>query len=518
MIQEHVEPIWMRPPTTYRSRKIIFLFIALIGIFQLYRLRPRLSFRIRFPLRAERSCASIPIPDVHEPPPEVLIQWTRLQELFDHHPPNLVMERGDFKGGQLAKPTVALLADYLDMTVEEASDMRDQHAELTASLPSYPQGLFSGHGIVILAGGKYSEIAATTLGMIRLLGSRLPIEVWMIDRVEEKKGWCDELFLQGIACRFVSDYLQDMSAFSHHYQLKIAAIMCSSFAEVLFLDGDSMPVVNPDQIFHVPEYLKTGAVLWPDYWKATESPYTGYITGRSQEKDTQLPGFQTVDSGQMLWNKEKQWKVLCLSAYYNYFGPTYWYTLITQGGSGWGDKDTFSTALRALGAEWTMIPHHLQTQRYDDGTGHGKGSGMAMMQADPADMKEFKPLFLHSNFIKFSVRRLMCDTCIEDPSALKAEQRLKGKEVTFKGSIANRKSPIWEPLTFGKRIFSTKIKDGLNDMGKLDTEKDMWRVMEKVGCEGVFSDDKICRRVSKHLERTFGESPKWEGGAERMCS
>lgn len=165
-----------------------------------------------------------------------------------------------------------------------------------------------------------------------------------------------------------------------------------------------------------------------------------------------------------------------------------------------------------------MIPHHLQTQRYDDGTGHGKGSGMAMMQADPADMKEFKPLFLHSNFIKFSVRRLMCDTCIEDPSALKAEQRLKGKEVTFKGSIANRKSPIWEPLTFGKRIFSTKIKDGLNDMGKLDTEKDMWRVMEKVGCEGVFSDDKICRRVSKHLERTFGESPKWEGGAERMCS
>lgn len=309
MIQEHVEPIWMRPPTTYRSRKIIFLFIALIGIFQLYRLRPRLSFRIRFPLRAERSCASIPIPDVHEPPPEVLIQWTRLQELFDHHPPNLVMERGDFKGGQLAKPTVALLADYLDMTVEEASDMRDQHAELTASLPSYPQGLFSGHGIVILAGGKYSEIAATTLGMIRLLGSRLPIEVWMIDRVEEKKGWCDELFLQGIACRFVSDYLQDMSAFSHHYQLKIAAIMCSSFAEVLFLDGDSMPVVNPDQIFHVPEYLKTGAVLWPDYWKATESPYTGYITGRSQEKDTQLPGFQTVDSGQMLWNKEKQWKV-----------------------------------------------------------------------------------------------------------------------------------------------------------------------------------------------------------------
>lgn len=211
-------------------------------------------------------------------------------------------------------------------------------------------------------------------------------------------------------------------------------------------------------------------------------------------------------------------KALCLSAYYNYFGPKYFYTLFTQGGPGWGDKDTFPTALRALNASWTMIQHHLQTQRYDDGTGHGQGSGMAMMQANPANEKEFESLFLHSNFIKFSVRRLMCDVCIEDPSALSPEKRLKGEEITFKGSITNRKGTIWKQLNLGTRIFATKEKDGLNDMGRLDTERDMWRVMERIGCVGAFSDDKICRRTRRHLDRTFGMVTRWEGGAEKSCS
>ncbi|KAL8733092.1 MAG: hypothetical protein Q9166_002284 [cf. Caloplaca sp. 2 TL-2023] len=520
MINEYVEPTRMWPSAAiFRSRKIIICLVTLLSVLQLYRHHPLVNFRIPFLPPALSSCESRPIPAIQEPSPRAAEQWTQLQELFERHPPNLIMERGDFKGGQLAKATVELLADYLDMTPDEARVMRHEHTSVVEALPEYPVGAFSGRGIIILAGGKYSEIAATTLGMTRLLGSRLPVEIWMIDRIEEKDGWCNEMAAQGgMVCRFLSDYMQDMSIFSHHYQLKIAAIVFSSFAEVLYLDGDSMPVVNPDPVFDAPAYVDTGAVLWPDYWKATESPYTTYITGQNGTKAKTVPDSQTVDSGQMLWNKEKHWKSLCLSAYYNYFGPTYWYTLFTQGGPGWGDKDTFPTALRALKVKWTMIPHHLQTQRYDDGTGHGKGSGMAMMQADPADEKEFKPLFLHSNFIKFSVRRLMCDTCMEDPSALSAEKRRKVEEVTFKGSISNRKSVIWKHLNFGTRIFATRVKDGLNDMGRLDTELDMWRVMERVGCVGVFSDDKICQRTRRYLGRTFGMVTRWEGGAERSCA
>ena len=164
-----------------------------------------------------------------------------------------------------------------------------------------------------------------------------------------------------------------------------------------------------------------------------------------------------------------------------------------------------------------MISHRLETQRYDDGTGHGTGSGMAMMQADPAGEKEFEPLFLHSNFVKLSVRRLMCAECVEDSSALNAQQRYDGKEVTFKGSIADHQNPIWEQLNFGRRIFATKGKDGLIDMGRLDTELDLWRVMERVACVGAFSDDKICHRTRRYLDKTFGRVTRWQGGSERMC-
>ncbi|KAL8949983.1 MAG: hypothetical protein Q9222_003946 [Ikaeria aurantiellina] len=508
----------MRLVITHRCKTVISFIILYLVVLQLYRYRPQTHNIFHYHFTTERPCSTLRVPSIQEPPPEAIKKWNELQSLFESHPPNLVMERGDFDGGQLADVTHDLLDNYLDMTYEEADVMREVHADMVEALPVYPEEAFRGRGIAILAGGKHSEYAATTLGMLRLVGSRLPVEVWMIDRVEAKDGWCHQLASQGMKCRFLSDYMHDMSAFSLHYQLKAPIVLFSSFAEILFLDSDSIPVVNPDHIFKAPSYMETGVVLWPDYWKATESPFTPFITGRSLEKATTAPDIQTVDSGQMLWNKEKHWKALCLSAYYNYLGPSYFYTLLTQGGPGWGDKDTFPTALRAIDANWTMIPHPLQTQRYDDGTGHGKGSGIAMLQADPTNATHFSPLFLHNNFIKLSVGRQMGDECIEDPSALSAEQRRKGEEVRFKGSIVDRQSKIWEQLNFGQRIFATKTDGRLNDMGKLDTEKDIWRVMERVGCIGVYSDEKICRRIRRHLGRTFGDVKRWDGGAERMCS
>ncbi|KAL9012153.1 MAG: hypothetical protein Q9173_003066 [Seirophora scorigena] len=498
-----------------RAKKNMVLCLALLAIVYLSGLS-RLLY-VPSLLGNHRICNFITVPTTREPSPQLLEQWVQLQELFEAHPPNLAVERIDFQGGQAAKITTELLADYLDMTPLEAEYMREEHASVVQGLPDYPQRAFAGRGIAIIAGGRYSEYAATTLGMIRLTGSRLPVEMWMRDRGEEKAGWCHDLLTQGAVCRFISDYMADMSAFSHHYQLKTPVIMFSAFVEVLYLDSDSIPVVNPDPVFDAPVYVNTGAVLWPDYWGASESPFTPFITGRSSTKATAVPAIQTVDAGQMLWNKEKHWKALCLSAYYNYFGPDYFYTLLTQGGPGWGDKDTFPTAFRALNANWTLVSHRLETQRYDDGTGKGMGTGMAMMQADPAHSEGFKPLFLHSNFVKFSVRRLMCAECMEDASALSAQDRSEGKSVVFKGHIMDRNSAIRNQMRHGKRVFATKTGDEMNDMGKLDTEKDIWRVMERVACVGAFSEEKICARTRGHLETTFGIESRWDGGPEGMC-
>lgn len=43
------------------------------------------------------------------------------------------------------------------------------------------------------------------------------------------------------------------------------AIARSSFSEVLYLDSDNVPLVDPTFLFDSPTYQKHGIVLWPDF-------------------------------------------------------------------------------------------------------------------------------------------------------------------------------------------------------------------------------------------------------------
>lgn len=52
-----------------------------------------------------------------------------------------------------------------------------------------------------------------------------------------------------------------------NFQLKGAAIAASTFAEVLYLDSDNVPLRDPTDLFSDPSYKTTGAVFWPDYNK-----------------------------------------------------------------------------------------------------------------------------------------------------------------------------------------------------------------------------------------------------------
>lgn len=124
----------------------------------------------------------------------------------------------------------------------------------------------------MVAGGGYSECAAITLGMLHLMESRLPVEMWLKDTIEEEDGWCDKLVEDGISFRYMSDYLGDMAAFPNPYQYNIAAIFFSFFREILLLDSDSIPVINSGSRFESPAYQETGMVFWPDYRRSTESP------------------------------------------------------------------------------------------------------------------------------------------------------------------------------------------------------------------------------------------------------
>ncbi len=97
----------------------------------------------------------------------------------------------------------------------------------------------------------------------------------------------------------------------HGWELKCYAILHSRFREVLLLDADNVPVVNPRFLFDTPEYKETGAIFWPDIgslgpekdiWKITGVPYVA------------APDFE---SGQIVVDKKRCWKALQLAMHYN---------------------------------------------------------------------------------------------------------------------------------------------------------------------------------------------------------
>lgn len=52
----------------------------------------------------------------------------------------------------------------------------------------------------------------------------------------------------------------------------------------------------------------------------------------------------TTESGEMLINKKIHFNTLLLALYYNFDGPYGYYPLLSQGGAGEGDKETFVAA------------------------------------------------------------------------------------------------------------------------------------------------------------------------------
>lgn len=234
--------------------------------------------------------------------------WKTLQAIYDAHPPrplNLTLKTFDSIS---TFPSLDAIKTHTTISSDDAQAARQSHIEVTKKLVSYPSQLFSGQGIVILAGGRYTGFATTGLSMLREIGSKLPIEVWVKDQSEEREDWCTELAKEGVACRRLSDYM-DTELLEHGYQLKISAILFSSFEQILFLDADNVPVRSPDGIFSSKTFTDTGIVLWPDYWKHTGAPMLPYIVGLSDGPSEVLREDQTAESGQLVWDKRRHWKV-----------------------------------------------------------------------------------------------------------------------------------------------------------------------------------------------------------------
>ena len=236
--------------------------------------------------------------------------WEQLQQLFGSHPPQFSPREPSLHDDS-ANATMASVELPLPSTIAAANALRVVHQNLVARIPSEPpQGLYEGHGVVMMAGGERDQFAAVSLGMLRFKGSRLPVELWHTDEASAKPGWCRKMAREGISCRYLSKYVASVTkVFPHEAQQQAAAVFFSSFEHVLFLDADTIPILNPDGIFDSQPYRDTGMIHWPDFWQSSQSIWTDYVIGSTAEVSQQRADYGTIDPTLMMWDKRRHWRV-----------------------------------------------------------------------------------------------------------------------------------------------------------------------------------------------------------------
>jgi ADP-heptose:LPS heptosyltransferase len=233
--------------------------------------------------------------------------------------------------------------DHQTLNLHEAGIAFDRHAR---QIPSYP-GRYSGRGIVICGGGgRYFTCAWVCINVLRRLGCTLPIELWYLGRHEMDQGMRQLLAPIGVEC-IDAHLLRQQYPVRRlgGYELKPYAILHSRFQQILLLDADNVPVVNPEFLFETSQFRERGAVFWPDYdsGKNTKAAAIWRSCGVPYPKELEF------ESGQVLVDKERCWAALYLTLWLNENSDFYYQYLH-------GDKDTFRLAFRKLRQGYDLIP------------------------------------------------------------------------------------------------------------------------------------------------------------------
>ena len=117
--------------------------------------------------------------------------------------------------------------------------------------------------------------------------------------------------------------------------------MHSRFREVLLLDADNVPTIDPTFLFDIPEYRETGAIFWPDWATAAADNPAWRVFGVAYRDEREQ------ESGQLVIDKQRRWKPLNLCNWYNEHSD-FFYRFV------YGDKDTFRFAWHRAGQPFSM--------------------------------------------------------------------------------------------------------------------------------------------------------------------
>jgi ADP-heptose:LPS heptosyltransferase len=218
--------------------------------------------------------------------------------------------------------------------------------------PGYPWR--EKRGIVICGGGiKYFTNAWVCIHMLRRLGCALPIQLWHLGRKEMDESMKALVLRLGVEC---VDGLKIRKKFSARilrgWELKPYAIVHCPFKEVLLLDADNVPVVNPEYLFNTREFAATGAIFWPDYDHERSHWAKAFPVWRSC--GLRRPDETSFETGQIALDKARCGAVLRLSLWFNE-NSDFFYRYVH------GDTETFHLAFRKLRKSYSLVPHPVRS-------------------------------------------------------------------------------------------------------------------------------------------------------------
>jgi len=239
--------------------------------------------------------------------------------------------------------------------------------QLRNELVPYPDGYFKGQGIVLTVGINQLLHTKLNLRIIEWLKIKLSIEVWysstqISDHIANEllnyvpklnlKMCCFERFqchsLNNKEISLKSNYVylpQTKSIYEKIYSYKLAAILSSTFDEIIFLDSDCYMVRDPTDLFQKdPMYQIFGSLFYPDIYKSHQHPQLWSILNT-----TCVNNEFSLDSGVLLLDKKRVWNGLYMAKLMGDHQHIFYQYFISH-----GDKDTFRLSFRYM-----KIPYYI---------------------------------------------------------------------------------------------------------------------------------------------------------------
>ncbi|KAI9806595.1 MAG: hypothetical protein M1825_006052 [Sarcosagium campestre] len=386
--------------------------------------------------------------------------------------------------------------NFLEMPRSDVEIMKEAHTHFLKEMNNNPPVLpYSPgtRGLVTTAGGAYMPILIVSLRMLRRTGSQLPVEVFLSSPDEYEPLICEAVLKElNAKCVILSDILESVPEPLEikTYQFKAFAMLFSSFEEILFIDADNIVVNIPEDLFDSEPFISKHMVTWPDFWANTASELFFEIVSQPVPS---MSVRQSTESGQILISKKTHSSTLLLSAYYNYWGPSHYYRLLSQHAPGEGDKETFLAAATAVNASFYAVSERVSAigYRYQD-----KFHGTAMVQYNPTDDYNLtqqglyrvidrsvadppRRAFVHANYPKTNAANLLDHAATVHPDGVR--HRMWGpKEETERAFGVDLERFVWKEMTFTGCGLERDFAAWKEKTGICDKVQDHWqKVFEK---------------------------------------